>query len=131
MTSEDQPNKKWYLAELLETFQVADVETYSLYINAILVHAVDAEEAYTKALKFGEDHNHEYLNTDGVLVTVRFGGLRNLLEIYEELDDGSEIFYESYKDLSKEEIEQKAKTKEQLTVFQPPTWKEVLKKDQA
>lgn len=129
-TPNDQPDRKWYLAELLETFHVADEETYSLYINCILVHASDAEEAYTKALKFGDDYNYEYLNTDGVLVTVRFGGLRNLLEIYEDLEDGSEIFYESYEELSKEDIERKARKKEELAVFQSPKWKELLNEEQ-
>ena len=37
--------KTWYLADILEAFKVAGEEDELLYINAILVHATDAEEA--------------------------------------------------------------------------------------
>jgi hypothetical protein len=110
--------KKWYLAELLEEVHVSE-DPELLHVNLILVNADDADEAYTKALKFGEEGNHEYLNSEGVLITVSFRGLRNLYEIYEELADGSEILYERYEDISRADIEKMAKTKEQLAVFQP------------
>lgn len=116
--------KKWYIAEILEAFHVADEESELLWVNFILVNAEDAEEAYTKALKFGEDLNREYLDQAGVLITVRFRGLRNLLEIYEELADGSEIMYEQYEDISNSDIERMIRPKEKLAVFLPPDWKQ-------
>jgi hypothetical protein len=111
--------KKWYLAELLQEFHIDGEDTEVLWVNWILVHAGDAEEAYAKALKFGSELNDEYHNTDGVLVTVTFRGLRNLNEIYEELADGSEIIFEKFEDISRVDIERMAKAKEKLAVFQP------------
>jgi hypothetical protein len=116
---------KWYLAELLQAFHAADEATELLWVNAILVNAGDAEEAYTKALRFGEALNHKFMNTEGVLITVRFRGLRNLLEIYEEFADGSEIMDEEYEDISTADIEKMATPKDQLSVFLPPAWKKL------
>lgn len=112
-------DKKWYLAKLLEEFHAANDDTELLRINWILVNAGDAEEAYTKALVFGAELNHEYLNTEGFLVTVTFRGLSNLNEIYEEFADGSEIAYSRYEDISREDIERMVKPKERLAVFRP------------
>lgn len=111
--------KKWYLAELMEEFHIEGEDTGMLWVNWILVHAIDAEEAYTKALKFGSDINTEYHNPEGLLVTVTFRGLRNLNEIYEELADGSEIIFEEFEDISQADIQRMAKAKEQLAVFRP------------
>lgn len=109
----------WYLAELMEGFQVDGEETDLLWVNWILVNAGDAEEAYTKALTFGADLNREYHNTEGALVVVTFRGLRGLHEIYEELVDGAEILFEEFEDISREDIKRMAKPKEQLSVFRP------------
>src|SRR5688572_6263013 len=111
--------KKWYLAGLMEAFQSASEANYLLWINWILVRASDAEEAYARALKFGEERNREWVNPDGVLVTVTFRGLRDLYEIYEELEDGAEIIYDEYEDISSDDIDAKATKKEELAVFQP------------
>lgn len=115
-----EPAKKtWYLADILEAFRVEGEENELLYINAILVHAADAEEAYTKALEFGARSNYEYLNPDGVPVTVTFRGLQSLVEIYEEFADGSEIAYSQYENISSAEIDRKATPKHELAVFRP------------
>ena len=111
--------KKWYLADILEAFRVEGEENELLYINAILVHAIDAEEAYTKALAFGARSNDEYLNTDGILITVTFRGLNDLVEIYEEFADGSEIAYSKYENISRADIDRKATPKHELAVFRP------------
>jgi hypothetical protein len=111
--------KKWYPAGLMEAFQSASEANYLLWINWILVRAGNAEEAYARALKFGEERNTEYPNTDGVLVTVSFRGLRDLYEIYEELEDGAEIIYDEYEDISSDDIDARARKKEDLAVFQP------------
>lgn len=118
-------DKKWYLAELLEEYHAANDDTELLHVNWILINADNAEEAYSKALKFGEELNQEYLNTDGILMTVTFRGLRDLNEIHEEFGDGSEITYERYEDISREDIEKMISTKDQLSVFLPPDWEEL------
>ena len=118
-------DKKWYLAELLEEYHAANDDTELLHVNWILVNAGDAEEAYTKALKFGNKLNQEYYNTEGVLITVTFRGLHNLNEIYEEFADGSEIAYTRYEDISRADIERMVKPKEQLSVFLPLDWEDL------
>jgi hypothetical protein len=110
---------KWYLAELMEAFQVDGEEADLLWVNWILVKADDAEQAYAKALKFGDELNREYHNTEGALVVVTFRGLRDLHEIYDELADGAEILFEQFEDISREDIKRMAKPKERLSVFRP------------
>lgn len=112
-------DKKWYLAGILEEFTVGDEPDKQLYVNWILVNAVDAEEAYAKALVFGERHTDDYLNPDDVMVKVRFRGLSDLLEIYEELEDGAEIVYDVYENITEAEVEAKIRPKSELSVFRP------------
>jgi hypothetical protein len=111
--------KIWYLAELIEQIEVEGYDNIRLWVNCILVHAVDAEEAYQKALQFGDAKNSEHLNSEGERVTHAFRGLRGLYEIYEELEDGAEIIYEDYEDIARERIDKMIKKKEELAVFQP------------
>lgn len=117
--------KNWYLAELLEEYQAANDNTALLHVNWILVNADDAEEAYSKSLDFGKRLNQEYHNTEGILITVTFRGLRNLCEIYEEFADGSEIAYERFEDISRSEIERMIRSKEELAVFLPTDWDQI------
>lgn len=110
-------NEKWYIAELVEEFRSADSDTSLIHINSTLVRSVDPENAYLKALRFGENLNREYRNTEGVLVRVRFRGLHELIEIYEDLEDGAEIMFVEKEEISEQDIEQLIKRKSQLLVF--------------
>jgi len=112
-------NMKWYLAGLIQEFHAMNKETKLIYLNWTLVNATDAEEAYSKALKFGEAYNAEYANNEGVIVTIRFRGLSDLNEIYEELEDGAEIVYDEFEEVNDEEIEHMLRPKQELSVFRP------------
>jgi Domain of unknown function (DUF4288) len=88
-------------------------------VDCIIVQAVNAEEAYQKALHFGEERTYEYVNTKGIRVVNTFRGLRDLFEIMEDLEDGAEIIYELYEDIPIEKIDKMIKKKEALAVFLP------------
>ncbi len=116
---EKKPDKKWYLAELIQEIRAADSDTSLIHINWVLVNASDAEEAYTKSLQFGQDYNFEQFDAEGILVTVTFRGLRGLVEIYEDLEDGAEIAYDEMEEVTDAEIEKLITPKDQLAVFLP------------
>ena len=59
------------------------------------------------------------MNTDGKSVKVRFRGLRDLLVVYGEIQDGSELLYEEESDVSEERILETIKAKDNLSVFEP------------
>ncbi|MCA9885577.1 MAG: DUF4288 domain-containing protein [Anaerolineae bacterium] len=120
-------NSKWFLAELIVEFHVENESSRLVHINSILVSAKNAEEAYSKALHFGQRENTEYTNTDGNLVTVTFRGLRDLNIIHEELADGSEIIYEEYEDVDEDDISHTIAEKDQLAVFMPRNGDENLR----
>jgi hypothetical protein len=108
---------KWYLAELVMEFDVAG-ERPLVHVNTTLIRADSPDEAYQKARHFGEGGESEYTNTDGNSVRIKFRGLRNLLPIYETLEDGAEILYEEISGLSNAEISKLVRDKSELAIFQ-------------
>jgi hypothetical protein len=108
---------EWFLAEPIQQFTLANGDGPSVWVNTVLVKANSIEQAYEKALKFGEAYNEKYVNSDGIEVTASFRGLRNLYLIYDQLEDGAELLYEEFDEISEEEIAEMVKPKEQLAVF--------------
>lgn len=107
----------WYLADLVVRFDVQDDPRGVVHINRCLVEAHDAEEAYVKANALGKEYDQSYPNPAGKQVRGRFLGLFDLLEIYEPLEDGSEIAYEERIGMSDLEARRLVSTREQLGVF--------------
>ena len=112
-------NAKWWLADLVVEFTLEDADANLVHYNLTLVRADSAEEAYVKSVKFGEQQESTYMNTDGKSVKARFRGLRDLLVVYDELQDGAELLYEEESDVSEERIVETIKAKENLSVFEP------------
>ena len=110
---------KWYLADIVMEIKVDGDNGNTIHSNLKLVRADSPEEAYQKAFLLGKEAEVDYDNLDGKKVTVRFRGLRDLYVIYEELEDGAEIFYSEYEDLSEESLAKVITPKEQLSVFAP------------
>lgn len=108
---------EWFLAEIIQQFTFANGDGPLVWINSVLVKANDIEEAYQKALKFGEAENSKYLNPDGVEVTSTFRGLKNLYLIYDKLEDGAELIYQEIDEITEEEITGMIKSKDELSVF--------------
>ena len=58
-----------------------------------VIHAVDLEAAYTRALELGRQAGQSYRNAAGAEVTWEFVGLHDLREVDDhELSDGSEVY---------------------------------------
>ena len=89
--------------------------------NLIIIKADNPEEAYTKALEQGKLHEEsgEMWETSNEKQKGgwRFEGLRNLLPIYEELEDGAEIVWKEYENRSIKKVKSWVKQKEELEVF--------------
>jgi hypothetical protein len=108
---------EWFLAELIQELRPADAEESTVWVNTILIQAKSVEEAYEKSLDHGKLYETTYKNTDGVEVTERFRGLRDLLLIYERLEHGSEIMWADYGEIPEEEIRELITPKEKLGAF--------------
>ncbi|MDY0746372.1 DUF4288 domain-containing protein [Paucibacter sp. R3-3] len=91
----------WYVATYVHRFVVLDEDNedmsrrYTTWKNTILVKAESPNEAYRKAIKVGKLGCKPYENMNGQKVRFVYEGLSSLVPIYEELADGSEIFWSS------------------------------------
>jgi len=92
---------KWYIANLIthpvikdpKTKKIIKYKKYSYCDNLTLIKAKNSEAAYKKALVFGKDMEHRYINTDDEIVESRFDGVAELDEVFETLEDGNQITY--------------------------------------
>jgi catechol 2,3-dioxygenase-like lactoylglutathione lyase family enzyme len=107
----------WYLAELVMRFDVQDDPRGVVHVNTCLVEAADADEAYDKALALGRDSEQDYENSAGRRVRARFIGLRELTEVHEPLEDGSEISFQERIGVSDLEARRLVARREELGVF--------------
>jgi hypothetical protein len=109
---------EWFRADLIQQFSFANGDNPLVWVNQVLIRADSLELAYTKALAHGELYNETFTNSDGELVTVRFRGLEDLYLIYDKLEDGAELLYTEYDDLTEEDIEKMITPKEKLAAFE-------------
>jgi hypothetical protein len=82
--------------------------------NLILIQASSLEEAYEKALGFGRNGETNYSNPAGKIVAFKFRGLSHLSELYEDIEDGAEITFQSKVEVSEQELISMVKTRERL-----------------
>jgi catechol 2,3-dioxygenase-like lactoylglutathione lyase family enzyme len=107
----------WYLTDLVVQLAVEDDPRGVVHINTCLVEAASAAEAYDKALELGREQEHEYPNPSGRRVRVRFLGLRELVEVFEPLEDGAELTFQERIGLSDLEARRLVARRDQLGVF--------------
>lgn len=111
----------WYLSREIVYFEFADQtnqDEYQVWENLILINAQSPEEAYQKALKHGFDSEGD-VTIDGQKGRSKFKGLKTLVPVYEDIEDGAEIEWIEYV-VEKDELESLVKLKENLPAFQPP-----------
>lgn len=108
---------EWFLAELIQQFTFMD-GSHRVWVNTVLVNAASVEQAYEKALKFGELYNQTSINSDQEEVKESFRGLRDLYLVYEKLEDGAELLYKDYEQITEEEIAAMVTPKEKLAAFE-------------
>ena len=95
----------WYLASYLLRFvELSDEkrddpeERFLSWENTILVKAKSLDEAYVKASKVARLETKPFRGgPQGVRVKCEFEGITELLPIYEELGDGSEIAWAKHR----------------------------------
>ena len=117
----------WYVASLLHRFEWCDEDKSNLnrrclaWENQILIKADNPEEAYAKAIEHGKSHEESgqmwESDNEERKGRWRFEGLRSLLPIYDELEDGAEIVWKEYENRSVKKVKSWVKSKEQLEVF--------------
>ena len=86
--------KQWYVATLIVQCRVGDQQDgpFTCDEQIRLIRAVDAEEAYQKALQLGKGEEVVYQNSDGEDVFWEFVGLEDLEELFDKtISDGREI----------------------------------------
>ncbi len=111
---------KWYLAYEVLYFELAEPsvqQEYEVWENHVLIKADNPDEAYEKAMQHGFDTEHEIL-INGQKGYLKFKGLKKLVKIYEDLEDGSEIEWFEYS-LDKGKLDALVPMKEELHAFQP------------
>ena len=93
----------WYIGTYLARFiEIEDEHNddpearFSTWENTIIVKALTLEEAFEKVEKIGNEHAEPYEGGEsGVPVQWEYLGIIDLLPIYEELEDGSEVMWAS------------------------------------
>ena len=113
----------WYLSREIIYFEFADQadqDEYQVWENLILINAQSPEAAYQKALKHGFDGEGE-VTIDGRKGSSKFKGLKTLVAVYEDIEDGAEIEWQDYV-VEKDELESLVKQKEDLPALQPPAF---------
>jgi hypothetical protein len=109
----------WYVAQVILEITVEGEVRNIVHINYLLVKAESPEEAYEKAMRLGTEHESRYLNRDKKIVSISFRGLRNLTAVYDNVDDGAELFYEEHVGVSPQALDALIRAKESLGVFRP------------
>lgn len=113
--------RKWYIAHELLYFDTKKgrgrLKGRKLVVweNLVLIKAKGPEEAYRKALKHGR-LSEDKVKIDGEDGYCRFKGLRDLVLIHDDLQDGAELeWHDLRKDVS--ELGRMAKRKGRMQAF--------------
>jgi hypothetical protein len=113
-------NGEWYIAEIVEKCEPAernqtqDLRRVTTWGNHHLIKAKSPEEAFNKAVKLGEEKNYKFINSDGIEMESIFVGIGELLPIYEDIEDGAEIMWTDYGNISNRKAERFVKSKKEL-----------------
>ena len=91
----------WYVASyLLRFIELAEQENedperrFITWENTIVLKATDLDEAYDKVVRIAMDYTDPYKGgPEGIDVQWIFEGVTDLIPIYEEIEDGSEIMW--------------------------------------
>ena len=86
-----------YLARFIEIKDEANGDPDAKFLaweNTVLVRACSLDEAYKKVERIGKKHGMSYKGgPEGVPVRWEYLGITQLLPVYEEMEDGSEIMW--------------------------------------
>lgn len=107
----------WYIAEIAILFDFGATSAPLLQNNFVLIRASTPDDALDAAHRRGHLYADKYVNTDGNPVICEFVGIRNLHEVYDNLDDGAELLYEEFTLHTTDEAVSYIRLKSELAVF--------------
>jgi len=114
-------NGDWYIAELLEKCEPVGRDKrnpnrrHTVWRNAILIQAESAEAAYDKAMQFGkQEYRMRYQAASGDTVQWSFLGVADLIPVYEDIQDGNELFWTDHGEISAKRAKAMVRTKKQV-----------------
>lgn len=113
----------WYVASVLLRFEFYDEDKTKLnrrcraWVNEILIKAKTPEQAYKRALFWGKLGEGEDLTDEGRKGKWIFECLISLLPIYEKFEDGAEIAWEDYQNITVKRVKNWVRNKGKLEVF--------------
>lgn len=113
-------DRSWYCATIVVRIEVADDPRTVVHKNTLLVHALDDDDAYERAIELGKGHDLDYINPMGKAVSSRFLGLASLLVVHDELDHGAELFFEEEVGLEPDRVAAMVRPRDELEVFRAP-----------
>jgi hypothetical protein len=110
--------RQWYLSHeimYIEPEGSNEMAERVVWENLILINASDPESAHKKALQHGADSEAE-IRIDGQPARLKFKGLKDLVIVYDDLEDGAEIEWRECI-LSESELDRLLKKKEDFQAF--------------
>jgi hypothetical protein len=111
--------RKWYISHEILYFEKSEQgstpEKVALWENLILIQANDPEEAYRKAVDHGR-LSEEPIKIDGEDGHCRFLGLKDLVLVYDQLEDGAELEWQE-REVNSHELGGAIRPKEKLHAF--------------
>ena len=113
--------RNWYIAHELLYFHTdkarsrAKAPKLVVWENLVLIKAKNPDEAYRKALKHG-CLSEEQVRINGESGRCRFRGLKDLVLIYDDLEDGTELEWHDLR-LNAAELSRMVRRKQQMQAF--------------
>ncbi|WP_206482263.1 DUF4288 domain-containing protein [Nonlabens ponticola] len=92
----------WFIVEIIEKCEPAnrdqtqDLRRVMTWGNHHLIKANSAEHAFDKAVQLGKECNYKFVNSDKIEMESSFVGIGELIPIYEDIEDGSELMWMDY-----------------------------------
>jgi len=114
------PDRKWFMVEIIEKLEPVerdeskDLRRVTTYGNFHLIKAESADEAYNRGIKLGQESNLVFTNSDKVEMEWSFVGIGELLPIYEDIEDGAELMFTDYGNISHKRAMKMARDKTEL-----------------
>ena len=115
-------NKKrnWYIVEIIEKCEPIErnekqeLRRVITWGNHHLIKASSPEKAFDKAVKIGKEGEYKFLNSDNLEMEWIFVGIGELLPIYEDIEDGAELMWNDYGNISNRRTMRMPYKKEEL-----------------
>lgn len=127
ITSRNKSPTGWWVATIIERFEDEGEDKANprrrcrAWSNVVILKARDRNQAYNKAMRYGKLGKNGYDWIDPVTrckARLVFEGLASLLPLYDNFDeDGSEILFEDYENVTVGRVKRWVRQKKDLEVF--------------